>query len=110
MKVIGRMVPALLAVMLAGVSACSEKAEQEAATETADQMEEAAMLGRTAAKQIVGKEWKDTMELHKAILHARALSSKYDLNKDRKSREAFDSAFFHTIKVVRPDLAKEIAE
>ena len=90
------------------ISSCSEKAEQVAATETSDQMEEAKILGRNAAKEIVNENWTDTMSLQKAVLHARSISSRYDVEKDRQAREAFDSAFYSTIRTVRPDLANQL--
>lgn len=106
-----KLIPAALFSLLLATMACGgseEKAEQVAADETAEQME-AANLGRTAAKQIIGKEWSDTLALQNAVLHARSMSSKYDMEKQRKCREAFDTAFFNTIRNVRPDLAKQIS-
>ena len=111
MKCLRRLLPAAaVAVMLSAACTQHEKeAEQVAATETADQMEEARMLGRKAAKDIVNKDFSDTLALQTAILNARSLNSKYDINKDKKAREAFDSAFYSTIRTVRPDLADEIS-
>lgn len=88
-------------------ASCSEKAEQISAEELADQME-AAKEGREAAKAIVTKNWKDTMELQLALLDARAENSKYELAGKTKCKEKFDSAFFGTIRTVRPDLADQL--
>ena len=86
---------------------CSRKAEQISAEEMAEQME-AAKEGREAAKNIVTKNWKDTMELQLAILDARAINSKYEMAGKTQCKAKFDSAFFGTIRTVRPDLADMI--
>lgn len=90
--------------MLAG---CSRQAEQISAEEMAEQME-AAKEGREAAKAIVTKNWQDTMQLQLAILDARALNSKYEIAGKTRCKAKFDSAFFGTIRTVRPDLADQI--
>lgn len=89
---------------------CSKKAEQVADTETADQMEMstpemAKIKGREAAKAIINSEWKDTMQLQQAILEARAINSKYEIEGNKACKAAFDTAFYNTIRTVRPDLA-----
>lgn len=89
------------------VSGCSRQAEQVSAEELADQME-AAKEGREAAKAIVTKNWKDTMQLQIALLDARAANSKYELEGKTECKARFDSAFFNTIRTVRPDLAVQI--
>ena len=104
----------LAALMLMAIGCSSEttaeteKTENVVASETASQMEEAAILGRNAAKEIVTKNWSDTMALQTAILRARAASSKYDVTKQKDCREAFDTAFFNTIRTVRPELAAQL--
>lgn len=96
------------AVILGGVVAsCSRKAEQISAEEMAEQME-AAKEGREAAKAIITKNWKDTMELQLALLDARAANSKYEIEGKTQCKAKFDSAFFGTIRTVRPDLADQI--
>lgn len=89
---------------------CSEKAEQVADTETADQMEistpeRASVEGREAAKAIINRDWEDTMQLQQAILEARAINSKYEIEGNKACKAAFDTAFYNTIRTVRPDLA-----
>lgn len=84
-----------------------EKAEAVAAQETALQME-AAKEGRTAAKEIVTRNWNDTMQLQQAILDARAKNSKYELEGKEKCKAAFDTAFYNTIRTSRPDLADQL--
>lgn len=101
----------ILSGMLLG---CSKKAEQSAeeaeavaAQMTAAQME-AAKEGRSAARAIITKEWRDTMRLQEAILEARAVSSKYEMQGNMKCKQTFDTAFFNTIRTVRPELADEL--
>ena len=48
------------------------------------------------------------MKLQEVILDARAASSRYELEGNPKCKEIFDSAFFRTIRTVRPDLADEL--
>lgn len=108
---------AISAFLVLGLGNCSreqeqqtadiEKAEGVAAMETADQME-AAKEGRNAAKAIVNRNWTDTMQLQQAILEARAGNSKYELNGKDKCKAAFDTAFFNTIRTVRPELADQL--
>lgn len=96
--------------------ACTEKAETIAADETADQIEKkdsadletAALEGRNAAKEIVTKNWSDTMAMQKAVLEVRAKSSRYEMAGEEKSKAAFDTAFFNTLRTVRPDLVKAL--
>ena len=107
---------AIAIVLLPLFFSCSEKSEQAAATETADQMEDtnpiaienAAIEGRNAAKEIVRKDWSDTVEMQKAVLEVRARNSRYEIEGKPRCKAAFDSAFFSTIRTVRPELAKTL--
>lgn len=95
-------------VIFAGVAGgCSEKAERISAEEMAEQME-AAKEGRNAAKAIVTKNWTDTMALQLALIDARAENSKYEIAGKTRCKAKFDSAFFSTIRTVRPDLADQL--
>lgn len=98
-----------ICILLAGAmtQGCSRQAEQISAEELAEQME-AAKEGREAAKTIVTKNWKDTMDLQLALLDARARNSKYELAGKTRCKAKFDSAFFNTIRTVRPDLADQL--
>ena len=105
-KVFGiALIGALLAIP--AMTSCSEKAERISAEEMAEQME-AAKEGREAAKAIVTKEWKDSMELQEAVLSARAANSKYEIDGKAGCKAAFDTAFFNTIRTVRPELADRL--
>ena len=89
------------------LGSCSRQAEQVSAEEMAEQME-AAKEGREAAKEIVTKNWKDTMDLQLALIDARSKNSKYEIAGKTSCKAKFDSAFFGTIRTVRPDLADQI--
>ena len=87
------------------LSACTqtEHTEEITAEITAAQME-----GRNAARRIISKNWKDTIELQKELLDIKARQSKYIIEKKEKCAAAFDSSFFSTIRTVNPDLNKII--
>lgn len=97
----------LSCVLLFGIEGCSRKAEQISAEELAEQME-AAKEGREAAKAIITKDWQDTMQLQMALLEARAKNSKYEIAGKTAAKAKFDSAFFGTIRTVRPELADQL--
>ena len=88
-------------------STSTQRAETVAASEMAEQME-AAKEGRAAAKAIVTKNWTDSMQLQKAILEARAKNSRYEMEGKKGCQAAFDTAFFNTIRTVRPELASQL--
>lgn len=100
---------AAAAVLAIGLGSCSRQAEQISAEELAEQME-AAKEGRSAARAIITKEWADTMQLQNAILDARAKNSKYEMEGKPGCKAAFDTAFFNTIRTVRPDLADQLQQ
>ena len=81
----------------------TEKTEEITAEITAAQIE-----GRNAARNFISKEWDDSIQLQKALLDAKAKQSIYLIKGKTKSAAAFDSAFFSTIKTVRPDISKKI--
>lgn len=91
------------------LASCSktEATEGIVADEEAQQME-AAKEGRSAARKIITAEWADSMQLQNAILEARAANSKYEMKGMEKSKASFDTAFFNTIRNVRPDLADQL--
>ena len=97
------------AALLAPVAftGCSRQAEAVSAEELAEQME-AAKEGRSAARAIITREWTDTMQLQQAILEARAANSKYEMAGKVRCKDSFDTAFYNTIRTVRPDLATQL--
>lgn len=92
----------LICLTLCGCAG-TEKTEAITAEITAAQME-----GRRTAGLILGPEWKDTVQLQKALLEAKARQSKYLIEGHPEAAAAFDSTFFSTIRTVNPDLAKKI--
>ena len=98
-------------------SSCSKSEEKsiedsEAATAmmTAQQLEQAKIEGRNAAKPIVVRSWGpgDSLQLQEAILDARIISLKYEKEGNPKLKETFDSAFFGTIRTVYPEIADQL--
>lgn len=77
-------------------------------TEASEDVAEAIGEGREAAKRLINTTWKDTMELQKVFLEVRSQQSKYEIEGHPHLAEVFDSAFMNTIRVVRPDLAKQL--
>lgn len=93
----------LPAFILMAACAQTERTEAVTAEITAAQME-----GRNAAREIIIKNWKDTTGIHKAITRAQAKRLKYDSIGKTDASAMFDSTFYHTIRTVRPDLAKKL--
>ncbi len=81
---------------------------EDKSTETAAEIEAAHIEGREAAREFVNRPWRDTMELQKHLLEARALQSKYQMASRPRSAAAFDSAFVSTLRTVRPEVALEL--
>lgn len=98
-----RIIIAAAAAVLLGACSGTEKTE-----EITSEIEAAQMQGRTDAREFVNREWKDSMELQKHLLEAKARQSKYLLDKKPEAAEAYDSAFVNTIRSVRPDIADQL--
>jgi|GEM_PF-1687945 hypothetical protein len=86
---------------------CSSKGEQAAVKEEADQIEEAHLDGREAARAFINREFKDSMELQLEMVKAGASRAKYDSLP--KCRAAYDSAFISTVRTVKPEVARELS-
>ena len=88
------------------LASCSQTEKTEAVTAeiTAAQME-----GRRAAGIILGPEWKDSVQLQRALLDARAKQSRYIIEGKQHSGEAFDSTFISTIRTVNPELGRKLS-
>lgn len=87
------------------LTSCRQTEETEGITAeiTAAQME-----GRRVAGDILRPEWKDTLQLQKALMEAKSRQSRYLIEGRPDCAAAFDSAFISTIKTVNPSLAKKI--
>lgn len=98
----------LLGATSAMVSACTEKGEQAAVKETAEQIENARIAGREAARTFVSSEWRDTLELQGHMIEAGIKRAQYDSLPQQ--RAAYDSAFISTVRTVRPEVAAQIEQ
>lgn len=72
------------------------------------ELQEAMASGREAAREIVSRQWKDTVELQRLILEVKARQSRYLMENRKECAEAFDSGFVSGVKAVNPSLAREI--
>ena len=80
----------------------------EEGEETQAEIEAAMMDGRSAAREFINKNWKDSVELQSHLLEARSKRLRYDTINKPHCRAAYDSAFVSTIRTVRPDVAKAL--
>lgn len=90
-------------LLMMGACAQTERTEAITAEITAAQME-----GRNAARNILINNWNDTTGISKELAKARSVRLKYDTIGHTEASAAFDSTFNHTIKAVRPELAKKL--
>ena len=89
--------------ILWGGCAETEKTEAVTAEITAAQIE-----GRTTARNILLSQTEDSTKLLEKLLDAKSIQSKYIIDGKPECAQAFDSAFFSTIRSVRPDLYTRI--
>ena len=89
-------------------AACGGNKENKGGENAADI--EAAMEGREAARIFLNRPWRDTIELQRQLLEARAKQSKFSAAGKQQSAAAFDSAFVSTLKTVNPSVARELEE
>ena len=94
--------PILLPLFLLSCAG-TEKTEAITAEITAAQME-----GRRAAGVILGPEWKDSLQLQRALMDAKVKQSRYLIEGRPECAAAFDSTFISTIRTVNPDLARKL--
>lgn len=99
---------AIVAAFAVIISACHDKKETQSQGETPEQIDSAVNAGREAARKIIVKEWRDSMQFQNALLEARAAKAEYELGNRQQSTAAFDSAFIATIRATRPDLAAQL--
>lgn len=76
--------------------------------ETNTEINDAMRQGREAARVLVSKEWKDSVQLQNYILEARAKQSQYVIENKPMAAKAFDDGFVSLIKSIRPNLAGAI--
>lgn len=85
---------------------CSSRGNEAAAIETADQIENARIEGREAARSFVNKDWRDSLELQGHLIEAGIKRAAYDSLPQQ--RAAYDSAFISTVRTVRPEIAVQL--
>ena len=92
------------------IQSCGRNATNrfENGEEAAADVEAAMMMGREAARIFINREWKDTAELQRNLLEARARRCVYDTSGRREAAAAFDSGFVSTIRTVNPDIARQL--
>lgn len=96
---------ALSALVGAGVVSCGSKGN-ETPQATPEQIEEAHVAGREAARVFVNRTWRDTLEMQEQLIEASVKGSEFD--SVPVCRAAYDSAFISTVRTVRPDVAAEL--
>ncbi len=107
---------ALTCVIALSLCSCgSSSGETDSATAVIEQgegeaadIEAAIMQGRTAAREFIDADPADTLALQAKLLDARAIQSRYVTAGKREHAEAFDTAFIHTLRAVRPEVARSI--
>ena len=93
------------AVML---TSCSSKGNQSGVEESDEQIEQARIAGREAARTFVNRQWRDTLELQGQMIEAGTRRAAYDSLP--QSRAAYDSAFISTVRTVRPEVAAQLEQ
>lgn len=108
---------ALIIASLLIFSSCrqGEKAEAVEAAETANQMEyglisDPVIAARNEARKLLVGKWRDSTELERPLLEAASVRAAYIENGEKEKAAKFDSAYYSTVKAVRPDLARYIRE
>lgn len=75
---------------------------------TPEQQKEAVDKARVAARALVDISVDDTLGMQNGLLKARAIQSDYMTSGHKAQAEVFDTAFIHTLRAVRPDIAREV--
>lgn len=102
-----------VAVLAIGGVACSgsdEKTTAAGASLTQEQETEAVNKGRMAARALINVKDDDTLGMQSKLLEARAIQSGYITAGNKAQAEVFDTAFIHTLRAVRPDIAREVEQ
>lgn len=77
---------------------------------SAEQQTEAVTKARVAARALINLADDDTLGMQSKLLEARAIQSGYITAGNKGLAEVFDTAFIHTLRAVRPDIAREIEQ
>lgn len=98
----------LIIFLILGITTFQGCQNSEQPHEDNAEINDAMLQGREAARILVSKEWKDSIQLQNFILEARAKQSRYVIENKPQAAKAFDEGFVTLIKSVRPDLANII--
>lgn len=88
------------------LTSCSNDNSQNGINVTPEQVEEAKIAGREAARIFVNHQWNDTLQLQEQLIEASAKGARYD--SITRLRATYDSAFISTVRTVRPEVAAEL--
>ncbi len=99
------LVAGMVAVAICSLAGCGG---DKAAKSYDAEIEAARMEARRAAREIVTVAANDSLELERRLLDAKAIQSRYLIEKRQDCAAAFDSAFISTIRAVRPDIAEKL--
>lgn len=101
----------LAVVLFAACSGSEDKTTSKDVKVDKQHEQEAINAGRVAARAVLSVEdLKDTFALQNKLLEARAVQSKYVSEGRKAEAEIFDTAFIHTLRAARPELARAIEQ
>lgn len=96
----------IVAVVLGSCSSGGNKPGET--VESDEQIEQARMAAREAARPFVNNQVKDSLEITTYLVKAGSTRSKYE--KLPRCRTAFDSTFISTVRTVNPQMAEAIKQ
>ena len=94
----------LLLFVLLSLYSCSAPQSSESSSE----LNTAMLRGREMGRELVRREWKDSMQLQSFTLEAKAMQSEYLIEGKTESAAAFDKGFVSLVKCVKPELANRV--
>lgn len=97
---------AAICLLLTGLGSCSNRGEQAEVKEEVEQIENARIMGREAARVFINKDFEDSLAMQRELVEAGSKRAQFDSLP--QSRAAYDSAFISTVRTVRPDVAAEL--
>lgn len=114
-QVRGRIFATLAAALFIALASCSGSGEQDGTTNNgtlseAERQQVVNQARREAGKVIKVSDEKDTFALQDKLLEVRSIQSRYVLEGRKVEAEVFDTAFLHTLRASRPELARDIEQ
>lgn len=99
----------ILAALTTACSAGGDGAQGAGGASVSEQQkQEAVNKGRTAARALINVNESDSFGIQGKLLEARAMQSQYVTDGRKVEAEIFDTAFIHTLRAVKPELARQI--